>query len=319
MLLESKKLMSLVGRNTKSYFKDKMLFFTSMLTPLILLVLFFTFLKNIYLDSFRGAFPNGFSVDDRILNGIAGAWLLSSVLSVSSVTVAFCANMVMVDDKIHGAINDFKVTPTKPTTIYLSYFVSNFFVVLLVMLSVLLLGSIYLAIVGWYISVSDFFMILLDIVINIIFGSLLASIVLSFVSTQGMQSAIATLISALYGFISGSYMPISSFSKGLANFLGLLPGTYGTSILRNHCMNGYLQAMIDAGIPSESIKGIRDGFDANIYVFDKSVSLSAMYGILLGTCLALLIIYVIVVILQSKNININLFKKIKKPILKKQI
>lgn len=319
MLLESKKLMSLVGRNTKSYFKDKMLFFTSMLTPLILLVLFFTFLKNIYLDSFRGAFPNGFSVDDRILNGIAGAWLLSSVLSVSSVTVAFCANMVMVDDKIHGAINDFKVTPTNPTTIYLSYFVSNFFVVLLVMLSVLLLGSIYLAIVGWYISVSDFFMILLDIVINIIFGSLLASIVLSFVSTQGMQSAIATLISALYGFISGSYMPISSFSKGLANFLGLLPGTYGTSILRNHCMNGYLQAMIDAGIPSESIKGIRDGFDANIYVFDRSVSLGAMYGILLGTCLALLIIYVIVVILQSKNININLFKKIKKTILKKQI
>ncbi len=318
MLLESRKLLSLVGRNTKSYFKDKMLFFTSMLTPLILLVLFFTFLRNIYLDSFRGAFPDGFSVDDRILNGIAGAWLLSSVLSVSSVTVAFCANMVMVDDKIHGAINDFKVTPAKPTTIYLSYFVSNFFVVLLVMLSVLLLGSIYLAIVGWYITVSDFFMILLDVIINIIFGSLLASIVLSFVSTQGMQSAIATLISALYGFISGSYMPISSFSKGLANFLGLLPGTYGTSILRNHCMNGYLQAMIDAGIPSESIKGIRDGFDANINVFDNSVSLGAMYGILLGTCLVLLIIYVIVVILQSKNININLFKKIKKPILKKK-
>ena len=41
---EAKKLCSLIGRNTKTYFKDKFLFFTSMLTPLILLVLFFTFL-----------------------------------------------------------------------------------------------------------------------------------------------------------------------------------------------------------------------------------------------------------------------------------
>ena len=89
-MTELRKLSALVGRNTKSYFKDKFLFFTSMLTPLILLVLFFAFLRNIYLDSFKAAFPIDFTIDNKMLNGIAGAWLLSSVLSVSSVTVAFC-------------------------------------------------------------------------------------------------------------------------------------------------------------------------------------------------------------------------------------
>lgn len=303
---EVTKLSMLVTRNTKAYFKDKFLFFTSMLTPLILLILFFAFLKNIYIDSFKAFFPQGIAVDDKILNGIAGAWLLSSVLSVSSVTVAICANMVMVDDKISGAINDFKVSPVKSTTISISYFVSNFFILSLVIFGTLLVGCIYLAIVGWYISVSQFFMILLGCLCNILFGSLLSCIVLTFVNSQGMQSAVATLVSALYGFLCGAYMPISSFAEGLQNFLGLLPGTYGTAIMRNYCMQGYLDAISNLGVPPEAIKGIRDGFDANIYVFGSSVSLGGMFGILLGTSAVLLLAYVAIVILQNKNIAIGI-------------
>ena len=39
----------------------------------------FAFLRNIYLDSFKAAFPPDFTIDNKMLNGIAGAWLLSSV------------------------------------------------------------------------------------------------------------------------------------------------------------------------------------------------------------------------------------------------
>ncbi len=55
-MTECKKLISLVERNTKCYFKDKFTFFVSMITPLILLVLFVTFLKNVYMDSFKLTF-----------------------------------------------------------------------------------------------------------------------------------------------------------------------------------------------------------------------------------------------------------------------
>ena len=41
-------LASLVKRNTKLYFKDKGMFLTSLITPLILLVLYGTFLSNVY-------------------------------------------------------------------------------------------------------------------------------------------------------------------------------------------------------------------------------------------------------------------------------
>lgn len=300
-LIESKKFAALVKRNTKYYFKDKFMFLMSLLTPLILLVLFVTFLKNIYIDSFNKFFPEGFTVDKRLINGVAGAWLLSSLLGVSSVTVAFCSNIVMINDKIEGNLNDFQVSPIKGTTISISYFLSNFIVTFIVLTVIMLIGHIYLAAVGWYITAADALMIIVDIFCCTLFGTLLAGVVESFISTQGALSAVSTLVSSMYGFISGAYMPLWQFSVGLRNTLCLLPGTYGVGIMRNHYMNGYMQAFADAGLPEEAIISMRNNFDANLYLFGKQIPLVGMYCILLGACLILFAAYVTIVIIKNKK------------------
>lgn len=299
--VECKKLISLVGRNTKCYFKDKFLFFVSMITPLILLVLFATFLRNVYIDSFKMSFPEGFTVKDRVLEGITGAWLMSSILSVSSVTVAFCSNVVMINDKIDGNLNDFRVSPVKGVTISIAYFISNFFVTLIVMLCLMLIGHIYLAAVGWYIPASDVFMIIVDVFCCTLFGTLLAGVVESFISSQGGLSAVSTLVSSMYGFICGAYMPFSQFSEGLRNVLCCLPGTYGVGIMRNHYMSGYLSALADEGVPQEALSAIKENFDISIKVFGTEIPLGAMYGILLGACAVLLAAYITIVILKNKR------------------
>ena len=299
--VECKKLVTLVARNTKCYFKDKFLFFVSMITPLILLVLFATFLRNVYIDRFKSAFPEGFTAQDRVLEGITGAWLMSSILSVSSVTVAFCSNVVMINDKIEGNLNDFRVSPVKGVTTSIAYFISNFFVTLIVMLCLMLIGHIYLAAVGWYIPVGDVFMILVDIICSVLFGTLLAGVVESFISSQGGLSAVSTLVSSMYGFICGAYMPFSQFSEGLRNVLCCLPGTYGVGIMRNHYMGGYLSALADEGVPQEALSAIKENFDISIKVFGTEIPLGAMYGILLGACAFLIVAYVAIVIIKNKK------------------
>lgn len=270
--------------------------------------LFHTFLRNVYIDSFNQVFEkNNLTIDGSIINGCAGAWLMSSILSVSAVTVAFCSNVVMINDKIEGNINDFTVSPVKGPTLSISYFVSNFFVTFIVLLVVMAIGHIYLACVGWYISVLDAFLIIVDMVCGILFGTLLAAVVESFISTQGGLSAVSTLVSSMYGFICGAYMPISSFSEGLRNTLSLLPGTYGVGIMRHHYMNGYMQAFademrmqtVDEVTISNVINGMRDSFDANLYFFGNEVPLGAMYGILLGTCALLAVAFVGIVIIKN--------------------
>ena len=49
---------ALIKRNIKLFFKDKGMFFTALITPAILLVLYATFLGNVYRDAFLQA-PRG--------------------------------------------------------------------------------------------------------------------------------------------------------------------------------------------------------------------------------------------------------------------
>ena len=48
-------LIALTRRNCKLFFKDKWMFFTSLITPVILLVLYVTFLGKIYNNAFASA------------------------------------------------------------------------------------------------------------------------------------------------------------------------------------------------------------------------------------------------------------------------
>ena len=82
----------LIKRNTKLFFKDKGMFFTSLITPLILLVLYATFLAGVYKDAFIASFPEGVVVPDKIITGCVGGQLTAALLAVSSVTVSFCSN-----------------------------------------------------------------------------------------------------------------------------------------------------------------------------------------------------------------------------------
>lgn len=62
---------ALIRRNSKLYFKDKGMFFTSLITPMILLVLYVTFLSRTYEDSFRSALAAaGAQVEDSLLHGL---------------------------------------------------------------------------------------------------------------------------------------------------------------------------------------------------------------------------------------------------------
>jgi len=290
----------LIKRNTWMFFKDKGLFFTSLITPLILLVLYMTFLSNVYKDSFLMAVPAGFTVDDALVNALAGGQLVSSLLAVCGVTVAFCSNMLMVQDKITGAAWDFGITPLKPHVKALGYYIATFLSTLLICLVAVGAGFLYLGSVGWYLSATDVCCVLLDVLLLVLFGTALSSIVNVFLSSQGQISAVGTIVSSCYGFICGAYMPISQFGEGLQTMMSFLPGTYATSLLRNHCMNGVLAELERTGLPSAVIDSTRDALDCNIYFFDTCVPQETMFWIFGGSTAVLVGVYVLIQVIRKK-------------------
>ena len=291
----------ITGRNIKLFFKDKGMFLTSLITPFILLVLYVTFLGDVYRDSFMMNIPEWVNVSESVMNGLVGGQLISSILSVSCVTVAFCSNFLMVNDKAVGTSKDLLVSPVKPSLLALSYYIATLASTLIICFSAAVLCLCYIAAIGFYMSALDVFLLFLDIIILVLFGTAASSVVNFFLTSQGQISAVGTMVSSCYGFISGAYMPISSFGEGLQMVISFLPGTYGTALLRGHAMNGAFAEMEAQGLPTEVAKAMADAVDINVYFFENEVGTPAMYAIICGATALLLMVYVL----------LNKFKKVK--------
>ncbi|MGN0590995.1 ABC transporter permease [Ruminococcus sp.] len=292
---------NLIYRNCKLFFKDKAMFFTSLVTPMILLVLYATFLGKVYRDSFASALPESMEVSQKLINGTAGGELLSSLLAVSCVTVSVCCNALMVQDKVTGARRDLTMTPVRRSTLALSYYFATLISTAIICLLALGAGLLYLGKVGWYLSAGDIFLLVSDVLLLVLFGTALSSVLNFFLSSQGQISAVGTIISAGYGFICGAYMPISQFGSGLQKIISFLPGTYGTSLLRNHALRGVYEAMETEHFPAEAIESIKDSIDCNLYFFGTKVSIPAMYGILCGAIGVLIAVYVLLNLLHKSR------------------
>lgn len=284
---------SLTKRNCKLFFRDKGMFFTSLITPAILLVLYVTFLAKVYKESFTSALPAAFALDDSLINGTVGGQLVSSLLAVCCVTVSFCSNLLMVQDKVSGARRDLTMSPVSKSTLALSYFTASALSTMLICFVALGVCLVYLAIVGWYMTVKDVLLLCVDVFILVLFGTALSSIVNCNLSTNGQASAVGTIVSAGYGFVCGAYMPISNFGNGLQKVLSFLPGTYGTALFRNHALRGVYAEMLSIGFPVEIVEGIKDSIDCNLYFLGEKVGIGSMYAVMILSLVVLVGGYVL--------------------------
>lgn len=292
---------NLISRNSKLFFKDKAMFFTSLITPIILLILYTTFLGNVYKQSFLSAIPTGFDLPEKLINAVVAGQLVSSLLAVCCVTVSFCSNMLMVQDKVSGARADLTVTPVNKSTLAVSYYISTLISTLAICVAASVICFIYLSNIGWYLSFKETVLFLLDVILLVMFGTALSSIINFFLNSQGQISAVGTIVSAGYGFICGAYMPVSSFSAGLQKVISFLPGTYGMGLLRNHALNGVFSELSEMGMPKEFVTVFKDSIDCNLYFFDKCVSIEAMYAVLCCSVVVLVLAYIILNVAVKKR------------------
>ncbi len=288
----------LIKRNIRLFFRDKGMFFTSLVTPAILLILYATFLSNVYRESYvTGETP----LPADVVDGLVSGQLVSSLLAVCCVTIAFCSNFLMVQDRANGCAKDLLASPVKAHSLALSYYIASFFSTLLMSFAAAGLGLCYMAVAGWYLTAADVFFTLLDVLLLVLFGTALSSLINFFLSSQGQIAAVGTIVSAGYGFICGAYMPIYSFSSVLQKIVAFLPGTYGTSLFRNHLMQGAIEELANRGMGAETTELLRDITDCNLYFFGERVEVWVMYLVLALTTLLLLGAYILLQYLRQRR------------------
>lgn len=277
------------------------MFFSSLITPVILIVLYATFLAKVYKDSFTSNLPGIMDISEKLMNGTVASQLAAALLAVSCVTVTFCVNLTMVQDRANGTRKDFDVSPVRKPMIYMGYFFSTVLNSLMVNVLALVLCLGYIKMMGWYLNIGDVVLLFLDMVVLVLFGAVLSSIVCYPLKTQGQMSAVGTMVSAGYGFVCGAYMPISNFGDGLQKVLSYLPGTYGTSLIKNHMLRGIFEEMRENGFPDEIVTQIADSLDCNPVFRGNVVEPKMMMAVMLVTIVILGGIYLAITTLPEKN------------------
>ena len=298
-----RQILSLTKRNMKVFLRDKTGVFFSLLSPLLVLLLFILFLGDLQIDSVKVTLENygvASAFASNFPKAVAYNWLIAGVLGVSCITVSFSCLAVIITDREKGIENDYKASPISNIKIYIAYVLGVFLSTLLIMIIVSIFGLIFL------VATNSLNMKFIDVLVlygGIILGSfnaaLFAYALTSFIKTTGAHGAFTGLICAVSGFLIGAYMPISSFPKAIQYICGIIRGSYSAGLCRAGLLSNYIA---DAGTKSvEVAESLNEYFSMKINLFGNNIDTTGMFVFLLVSTVIFLIINIIIIKLHNKK------------------
>lgn len=291
---------TMAKRNLKLFFLDKAGVFFSLLAPLIVLVLYILFLRDVQIDSITAGFE-GTTLDTKRVAAFIDSWMISGTVSIACLTVSLSACTTMVTDRTRGINKDGLASPVKNWSIKLSYFISNYVITVMICLIVLFIGFIYIAATGgWAVSVGEVFGLIGTVLFSALSATLLMCFIAYFIKTEAVMGAVVGIMSAMLGFLLGAYMPLSTFPKAIQIICGIIPGTHATGIFKNLFMTGALNSLTE-GLPVEAVGEIKDTFGMNVNFFGTNLGVGGMVAVVAVSIVIFFALNVLAVTVLSKK------------------
>lgn len=252
---------TLVKRDVLLFFRDKALLFFSMLSPLIMLILYVLFLRDVQISSISsvvGSFPGGKDATaQKDIAAFADSWLIAGILCVATTTVALNAMLIMVSDKEKNVYRDFRAAPASPAVLTFGYGVGAYAVDVLICILTFFVGIIYLAVSGTLIlTAANFFKTVGILLLACLNATAFMLFFMGFFKSNSAASAFSGIFSAFFPMIMGAYMPASTFPEALQTVVALIPGSSAGGLLRGTLMEGAL-GRLSADAPPEMVSAFR--------------------------------------------------------------
>lgn len=237
--------MNIVGnlmlRNLRLFFRDRMGVFFSLLSALILFLLYTLFLGSTQIDDLQQSFP-GATRDD--VKGFVDTWMFAGIVGITSITTGLGALNVFVEDSSSGRFRDFMVSPIRREQLILGY-LSSAGVVALIMTTVMLIISLaYLYLVdGISFSAGQIATVYGFLALSCLAFAALSSFAVSFVRTAGAYSALSTIVGTILGFLAGAYIPVGALPEGVRTVVSALPFMQAALPIRQEMTADSLQVL----------------------------------------------------------------------------
>ena len=286
-------ILGFIKRNVLLFFKDWQSILFSLLTSIIVLVLYLLFLKGTFVSAIQSAmeqYPGLASmVPQKDIDMFANLFLLSGILGSAMISVPFSCITVLVKDRANKVDYDILATPMKRGQIIFAYFVSAVLSSTLLTGIILAVGLIGICMQGnMYLNISQVIKAFSIVALGSISASAIFMIVVLFFKTVSACEAFFGILSAASGFVIGAYIPISQFSDGVQTVCNLFPASQITIMLRNILLNGLLEHIntslqgVDQGM---FVLSLKDYFTFQAKLFKGYLDMNKMLEYILGLIL----------------------------------
>lgn len=235
----------LISRNRKVYTRDRLAFFMSFLSVIILILVYQIFLGKIQLDAIKAALRSNTVSSDTI--HMVNYWLIAGLTTIISMTSTLGAFGVMVSDKEKKLNEDFKVSPISNIKIELSYAIfAILFGIVMTMFSCIFAIGIFNGFNSLLeYSVMDYLTILGIVSLGTVLSAAMILPILAFIHTSSAFTTLSTIVGTFIGFISGVYLSIGSVGKVLQQVMTWFPLTQINSLLKQVLMKGSIAKVFD--------------------------------------------------------------------------
>ena len=299
-----KNILQLTKRNLLLFLRNRSVVFSSLFSTLILIVLYFLFIANLYSQGFNEA--AGLLLSEQQLNALIYLQMIMGVIVINSVSLSTGMFSFMAKDMENHKIDAFMLTKLKPYQLLTSYLLAAIFIsfalnFLTLAVSVLVIG----AASSFWLSAGAFFGIVGITFLSAVIGCAVMLLVTSIVRSPAAIGVISGVIGTILGFLCGIYLPFDNLGKGATYIGSLLPFTHIAVWLKQIALK---DAFAQFGVSAEAANAMLYWFSAdNIGLCGANIPLWGM--LLLSAGVAILCFIASVLIIKKLFNNTNATKK----------
>ena len=295
-------ILGFIKRNVLLFFKDWQSILFSLLTSIIVLVLYLLFLKGTFVSAMQSAmeqYPGLVSmIAEKDIDMFANFLLLTGILGSAMISVPFSCITTLVRDRANKVDYDILATPLKRGQIIFAYFVSAVLSSTLLTGFILAIGLVGISLQGdTHLNAIQLVKSFAVVALGSISASAIFMIVVLFFKSVSACEAFFGILSAASGFVIGAYIPISQFSNGVQTVCNLFPASQITILLRNILLNGLLEhintslAGVDQGM---FVLSLKEYFSFQAKLFHGYLDMNKMLGYILGVILLCIVAQIVI-------------------------
>lgn len=278
-------ILSLVKRNLKLFFRDKVSVFFSLLGVFIIIGLYVIFLGKMMVSYTEDVIGDNASF-------LMTSWIMAGVISVTTITTCMGAFGIMVEDTALKKMRDFKVSPIKRSSLVISYILSAMIIGVVMSIFTLVLSEVYIKLNGGeFLSLVALLKVLGLILLSVFSSSALVFLIITFIKSQNAFGTASSIIGSLIGFLTGIYIPIGNLPAGVQTVIKVFPLSHSGVLLRQVMMN---EAVDLQYLPDHFKKFIGLNFEVNGEFLSNFVHIAYLLG-------SGVVFYILAIVLVSKK------------------